>query len=426
MPKKNTTETFLPLLINKYGDKFDYSEFKYIHSETDSVVKCKKHGYIEKRPHQILQLGCTKCNSEKRYTSMHNIFITKSIEIHGNKYNYSKANYIGRFELLTIICPIHLEFKQTADSHLQGHGCSKCSNNCKLTNETFIIKAKQIHGDKYDYSKINYINANSKVIIICPIHKEFEQMPNAHLFSSGCLKCSIIDRAMKIEDFIIKSNEKHYFKYDYSKINYVNNYTKVNIICNFHKEKYTFSQRPGMHLAGQGCPKCASTLKTTDLFIEQANFIHNKKYNYSESIYTNSDTKIKILCPNHNEFYQRPDAHLRGAGCPNCNYVISKGETQWLDSLNIKHLQRNITIKTKKRRYSIDGFDFKTNTIYEFNGDFWHGNPKFHKPEDINVRNNISYGELYQKTLDKKQDLIDSGYNIITIWESDWNKKKDK
>ena len=127
----------------------------------------------------------------------------------------------------------------------------------KLTTGEFISKSKLIHGDKYDYSKVEYVNNHSKVCIICPEHGEFWQSPEKHLIGQGCVKCSYIERNVKktdtVEKFIQKSKKIHGNKYDYSKVNYVNTNTKVCIICPKHGE---FLITPNNHLRGKGCPKC--------------------------------------------------------------------------------------------------------------------------------------------------------------------------
>jgi hypothetical protein len=132
----------------------------------------------------------------------------------------------------------------------------------------FIHKASEVHGEKYDYSKVEYKNAHQKVIIICKTHGEFLQSPNGHLSNSGCVKC--IDRTKRrsnIEEFIIKANDVHGDKYDYSKFNYINCKTKGIIICKKHGE---FTQHASNHLLGKGCSKCAGCYKyTTNEFIEK-------------------------------------------------------------------------------------------------------------------------------------------------------------
>lgn len=127
----------------------------------------------------------------------------------------------------------------------------------KLTTQEFIEKARSLHGNKYDYSKVDYINNHTKVCIICPIHGEFLQTPNAHLMGQGCIKCSYMkcrnDRKLTLQEFISRARHIHGDKYDYSKVEYINTMTKVCIICPKHGE---FWMKPNGHLNGQGCQKC--------------------------------------------------------------------------------------------------------------------------------------------------------------------------
>ena len=179
-------------------------------------------------------------------------FIEKSKEIHKNKYKYSNVNYLNTKTKVKIICPIHGEFEQRPNDHLNGFGCSKCSGNKRLTSNEFIKNAKEKYKNKYDYSLVNYINNKTKVKIICPIHGKFETKPNDHLNGSGgCPKCH--GRNKTTDDFIEDSNLIHFNKYDYSITNYENVFKKVKIICPTHGE---FQQTPNNHLSGSGCPVC--------------------------------------------------------------------------------------------------------------------------------------------------------------------------
>jgi hypothetical protein len=130
----------------------------------------------------------------------------------------------------------------------------------KLTTERFIEKAKEVHGNKYNYSKVEYIFSQKKVTIICSIHGEFEQRPNDHLMGKGCYLCGKISSSNKnsstLEEFISKAKEIHISKYDYSLVKYINTQTKVKIICPVHG---IFHQTPHKHLSGNGCPKCSSS-----------------------------------------------------------------------------------------------------------------------------------------------------------------------
>lgn len=140
-------------------------------------------------------------------------FIVKAKAVHGDKYDYSLAIILGNKEKATIICPIHGAFLQTPNSHLMGRGCPKCgieSNRKRFSmgKEVFIDRAKQVHGNKYDYSNVDYVNNRTKVCIICPIHGEFWQAPDDHLGSKGCRKCGIERNKKVIYGFGINDSDK--------------------------------------------------------------------------------------------------------------------------------------------------------------------------------------------------------------------------
>ena len=250
-------------------------------------------------------------------------FIKEAIAIHGNKYDYSKCHYDGAFVKVCIICPEHGEFWQTPDNHInQKSGCPKCKgkySDKKEWKDRFVQRAKLIHNNKYDYSKVEFSGTKSKVCIICPEHGEFWQDAYSHLSGSGCPKCS--GKFMDREYFIEKSVKIHDNKYDYSKVEYKKNSEPVCIICPEHGE---FWQRPSVHLEGRGCPKCgvkkniSSLIKGKERFVNEALIVHGNKYDYSKVCYVNARTKVCIICPEHGEFWQTPYKHVIGQGCPMC------------------------------------------------------------------------------------------------------------
>lgn len=194
-----------------------------------------------------------------------------------------------------------------------------------MTTEEFIQKAKAIHGDKYDYSKVEYVNATTKVRIMCPKHGEFWQRPSEHLRGAGCQKCGheyVVNLRKKTKEwFLQKAREVHGNLYDYSKVDFVNVSTKVCIVCHKHGD---FWQTPHGHIQGYGCPECsrlhAANLrkKTNEEFIEEARQIHGSKYDYSKVQYKDAKTPVTIICPMHREFRQTPYNHLKGSCCPKC------------------------------------------------------------------------------------------------------------
>lgn len=197
----------------------------------------------------------------------------------------------------------------------------------KLTNDEYIDRAKNVNGEKYDYSLTKYVNSQTKVCVLCKEHGAFYTMPFNHLKGHGCRKCAnnIISNNKKLttKEFIEKAKEKHGDKYDYSKVEYNGALEKIHIICHEHGE---FTQRPNDHLNGCGCPKCGEKTVwdkrgriTTEEFIEKAKAVHGDKYNYSKVRYANKRTKVCIICPEHGEFWQTPGRHLMSDGCPICN-----------------------------------------------------------------------------------------------------------
>ena len=143
--------------------------------------------------------------------------IIKSFRVvHGDKYDYSKFVYNGLHKKSIISCPIHGEFEQVVANHLHGEGCPVCgrifrSKTQAMGKKAFIEKARKVHGNKYDYSEVNYVNNKTKVIIICPVHGKFEQRPDEHLKGRGCQKC--IGRNRTKEDFINEAEAVHRGRY---------------------------------------------------------------------------------------------------------------------------------------------------------------------------------------------------------------------
>jgi hypothetical protein len=228
--------------------------------------------------------------------------------------------------------------------------------------------------------------------------------------------------------FINKAKEIHGNIYDYSKVEYKKSIEKVIIICKEHGE---FLQTPHNHLIGRQCSKCSGGIKyTLNDFIEKANSIYNNKYDYSKVNYYNSYTKIIIICKKHGEFIQNPTNHLKGIECLNCvkGNQYSKLSLFYLNfisklyGINIQHSENIGEFLIPTTNYKADGYCKETNTIYEFNGDYWHGNPKIYKHDKYNKTINCKFSDLYNKTIKKEQKIKDLGYNLVIMWEYDWIK----
>ena len=289
-------------------------------------------------------------------------FIERVICKHEQKYNYSLIDYVNAHKKVTIICPKHGKFEQSPNKHLRGQNCPKCVGLQKLTTDEFIIRAKKVHGNKYNYFLTKYISIHKKVKIICPIHGEFEQEANSHLYGSGCPRC----------------NKK-------------NSYIVNNEIINKYKIK----------------------------FIKNANKIHNNKYYYSLVEYKNNNTKVKIICKEHGIFEQSPNAHLQKRGCPKCSNHVSKPEKEicsFLDSLNIDYKQSNRSII---KPYELDIVVPLKKLAIEFNGRYYHSNKMILK----RTNGKMNAQEYHQMKTDMCNE---KGYKLLHIFEQDWIDNKEK
>jgi very-short-patch-repair endonuclease len=212
MAEKLTKEEFIERAINVHGNEYDYSLSNYINSHTKIDIICKKHSEFKQIANNHLNgMGCPVCGREKNDLNKklsQKIFIEKAKEIHGDKYDYSNVNYTGALNYVNIICPTHGMFRQHANSHLSGRGCSKCVGGIKKTQEEFIIRAKEIHDNKYDYSLVKYINAKTNIEIICSVHGIFKQMPTKHLCGHGCPICNESRGENKITNYLLKNSIK--------------------------------------------------------------------------------------------------------------------------------------------------------------------------------------------------------------------------
>lgn len=260
MPKKLTTEEFIAKARAIHGDKYDYSKVVYKNNHTKVIIVCPEHGEFLQVPKSHLEgNGCPDCAKAicKHSTKE---FIARAKEVHGDRYDYSLVEYKGHNEKVTIICPVHGPFEQKAYAHLEGRGCQKCGieklkGGTPLTTEEFIKKAKAVHGDKYDYSLVEYERSYKKVKIICPEHGVFEQTPAGHLSGQGCKKCRKPSRkAFTQEEFERRVKEVHGDNLDVSQFDYVNALQKGKVICN--RCGMVFNSYPHRLYKGQGCLIC--------------------------------------------------------------------------------------------------------------------------------------------------------------------------
>lgn len=357
-------------------------------------------------------------------------FIQRSKKIHDDKYDYSESIYENYLVKVKIICPLHGEFYQLGNHHMCGRGCIKCGIiNKKKTTEEFIKECNSRIEDnkyntRYNFDDVIYNGAKEKVKIKCDLHGYFMMSPNNFLNGQGCPSCSSVYnsvRQIKEKEVFIKEAKKIKPDYDYSNVNYKRSNWKVKIKCNIENHGY-FLIRPHNLLNGQGCPVCGGTKKlTTEEFVERCKK-KNPQYNYSDTKYKNASTKVNLVCKKHGIFWKIPSHIQNGSGCPKCTNIVSVPEMEFLNYLNIPDKKENRQVFLKIVRIKADGLI--KNTIYEFLGDYWHGNPiKFNK-NDINKNCKKTFGELYNKTIEKFKKLKTLGYKVKYIWENDWNNFK--
>ena len=275
---------------NAQHDSFyDYSKVIYKNAHTKVCIMCPIHNEFFQRPfHHLKGNRCPECNHSdhgKKVSLSKEEFIKRSVLAHDmGVYDYSKVDYRGVETKVCIICPNHGEFWQTPNNHMKGHDCIKCVNEKKRsTLEEFISQARELHGNKYDYSKVIYKSSLIKVCIHCDMHGDFWQTPSDHL-SYGCPKCGIL-KAQKSnrstgEEFIIKAVSLYGNRYDYSKINYINSKTKICIVCPKHGE---FWQTPNDHLRNHNCAKCniSQGEKKISEWLEKQGMQYKQQYKFS-------------------------------------------------------------------------------------------------------------------------------------------------
>ena len=266
-------------------------------------------------------------------------FITKAKAVHGDRYDYSKVKYINNQTKVCIICPIHGDFIQRPLDHIQGSGCPECGKvknveSRRKTTDHFIDEARKVHGDKYDYSNVNYESMSKKVCIICKEHGEFWQTPYTHLNGHGCSKCAYKGNRQRHyysqDEIIVKIKSLFGERYSFEKVVYKAMKVPIILVCH-EKDEHgiehgEFSMRPDNIFSGkQGCPKCYDNRrsrlqrKTLEVFVEEAKKVHGELYEYHKVEYVNTNSKVCIVCKIHGDFWQTPTNHLKGKGCPYCS-----------------------------------------------------------------------------------------------------------
>lgn len=309
----------------------------------------------------------------------------------------------------------------------------------KFSVTDIINKAKQVHGDLYDYSLVEYKNVNHNITIICSIHGSFDQIVNEHLKGRHCPLCANINRKNTRQekygvDYIFQSPEKQILgeqtileKYGVNKPLQNKTIKETQIatclrkygVCNASKNdlikikiinnrNITNLQKYGsIHSSQQHMIDIIPLIENYDWLYEQYVALNKTSLQIAVELNINYNTILKYL--------RKAEIAIKQS------YKISFKANQWLEQIEQEHnikLIRECPIEGTN--YCADGFCEETNTIYEFYGDYWHGNLEVFDSEIINESTNCTMGELYQKTIQREFRLKELGYTIISVWENDY------
>lgn len=327
MNKRTRAEDFIAKATVFHGNRYGYAQTVFVNWKTPVVIECPIHGPFRQWPETHLRgAGCKRCKAAKAMEAKSKeaarAFVGRAREMHGDKYDYSKAEYKASNEKVVIICPTHEDFLQTPANHMYGRGCPACarqhiaaklaakplaaqtSQAPEVLTQAFIKKAWAIHGDKYRYEGVRFVNGRTPVEIVCPEHGPFFQLPSPHLAGAGCKSCA--DKARGIEknrkaaaEFRNRARAVHGNKYDYLQTTYARSSQKVEIVCLKHGP---FFIRPDHFLSGVGCPKCGVESMAAKQATGLAEFVRQSRETHG--------TKLRLrtsgirLCP------QAPDNHL--------------------------------------------------------------------------------------------------------------------
>jgi hypothetical protein len=316
---------------------------------------------------------------------------------------------------------------------------SKMGGKRRNLSEFKRLSAEKFGVGTFNFDEFNYVDMKTKGLIICPCGHRNMISPVVHLRGDGgCRDCANIKTGQRFADtqegWIRKARAKHGEKYGYEKVKYLGQGVKVIITCRTCNED--FEQDPTSHATGGcGCPTCgiessraAKFLTDDDIIkiLEECASLHLVKYEYLSKSLENGRLMIQLLCPSHGPFKQRLDHHRKGHGCVKCCSSVSRCELEWIAYLTVAYASHSLQTqyKIESTKYAADAYCKDLNRIFEFHGDFWHGNPAMYSCDEINPRTKTTYGRLYAKTLAKHDIYEKLGFAVSFVWESDWLRAK--
>jgi hypothetical protein len=333
-PKRLATEDLVKRARKIHGDRYDYSKTHYRNSETKVIITCQSHGdflmTMGNHTHKTRPQNCPKCMKVHRFDT--DEWINHSKSKFGNKFDYSKTVYVNARTKLVIKCDIHGDLLVDPTNHMiSPTGCERCSSqqtglSQRRTQGSLIAQFISQHGDRYDYSKVDYKGDKNNILIICKEHGEFWQRAIAHANGRNCNKCMNeqvgLNSRLTRDEFIERSNQVHEGKYDYSKVEYLTIEDYVTIICPIHGG---FRQKANNHCnQGNGCWECGQETSGLNRRISDEQWItrfrekHGVRYDYSKFKSNGAENKSDLICKEHGVFLQSPIVHSKGVGCPKC------------------------------------------------------------------------------------------------------------
>lgn len=404
---------------NTHRSKYDYSNVNYTGMLKPVHVVCHNHdepfSFFPTPANHIRGSGCPKCSGNHKTTTED--FIKKAKEIHGDLYDYSQVSYTNAHKKVTIICPVHGDWEVKPNNHLNGRGCGRCANSVLKEQSQLLAEFVDIHGDKYDYSKVVYIGTEAPVDICCVAHNHwFEQSPKLHLRGHGCPICADEARSLKkritLEEVIKRSKAVHGDTFDYSSVSITHNPLTVTLTCaKGHTASYSFHA----HLNSGGCAVCSGYTKgSVDNLLEKFKNKHGDVYDYSLiTEHAQTKDKVNIICKKHGVFEQEVSSHTTGCGCPSCSVRESKPEQDILDIFLPHFPDTQRRVKSAIYPKELDIFVPSKNFAIEYNG------LVFHSTHPTFAENPI------RRHKDKTDACKAKGIHLFHLYEDDWLMRPD-
>ena len=388
---KNSTEEFIAKANKVHGDRYDYSKVKQVDSKTKVCIFCKEHGEFWQRPASHLSgRGCPQCGRNSiimKRRSSKEVFLNKARAIHGNKYDYSKVDYVNSKIKVCIVCPEHGIFWQIPNSHLSGRGCPKCGKDSGAvlrsnSQDIFYERVYNKFANKFDYTKSVFKGWNTPMTITCKEHGDFQITPKRHLVGDGgCPLCRIITVSNKLKKGVDVIRDTLVDRYGDDIIlisdKYKNARTQLLFECRKHGR---FMTTWAIIRRGFCCPKCGIENRAQkrslgqEEFERRANQIHHNKYSYELAVYKEEKSKVWVRCPEHGYFEITAKHHMAGFGCPICSFT--RGEQAIYNYLIEHDIQfeyqyefPSLDLFSSNTKFRVDFWLKKINVIIEYNGE---------------------------------------------------------